>query len=99
MNLQAAKEKQRQEHIRKAQAHPAGMAAYCRESGITINALNYWRTKMRPESSVPDRDESPAFLAVQVAESEDAERRSSLPDPRWVAEVMLHLARGAEGRS
>jgi transposase-like protein len=97
--IRRKKEKQYQEHIRKAQADPAGIAAYCRRAGISVNTLNYWRSKVRPEPPMLDGDESPAFLPVQVIESAEPSPRSNLPDPRWVAKVMLHLARGVEESS
>jgi hypothetical protein len=92
------KEKQWLEHVKKAQSHSVGIAAYCRRAGITVNALNYWRAKTRLRPSMPDRDENPVFLPVQVIENEVPDLRSEFLDPKWVAEVMLHLACGMRGR-
>jgi len=79
-----------EEHVRVAQDHPEGFADYCRKNQISAAALNYWRNKLRTgeESEVMQR---PAFIPVQVIAGE-GQSVGGLPDPKWVAELILHLA-------
>jgi hypothetical protein len=54
--------------------------------------LNYWRAKLRAEGAGPRSRSLPEFIEA-IVEREPAAARA-LPDPRWVAEVLMHLASG-----
>jgi transposase-like protein len=75
-----------------SEARQGSLSAFCRERGIEAHALNYWRAKLRAEGATPKSRTLPAFIEA-VVEREPAMARS-LPDPRWLAEVLLHLASG-----
>ena len=86
-----------QERIRQAQAHSGGFAAYCREVGLAEHRLYYWRKKLgtalpqrRPRPSKP----TAAFVPVQLLPDPEPDVTSPfpLPDPKWVAELIRHLA-------
>jgi len=83
-------------HARLAQNHPKGFRSYCRENQISINALSYWRNKLR-DSLNKDVPQRAPFIPVQVITSERKCRGNQLPDPKWVAELILRLSEGVNG--
>jgi transposase-like protein len=83
----------RKRHVEEAQRYSGGLAAYCQKTGITVNALSYWRRKLRNRSAVP----ASAFIPVQVLAAESPVRRPELPDARWLADLIRHLALDPRG--
>jgi hypothetical protein len=79
-----------EEHVRVAQDHPEGYADYCRKNQISVATLNYWRNKMRVRK-VSDTVQRPAFIPIQVISEGNQSAVRGLPDPKWVAELILHL--------
>jgi transposase-like protein len=75
-----------------SEARQGSLSAFCRERGIEAHALSYWRAKLRAEGTTRKSRTLPAFIEA-VVEQDPATARA-LPDPRWVAEVLLHLAAG-----
>ena len=86
-------QKKWREHVAKAQEHGDGFASYCRVNGISNSTLVYWRKKLGPKPASELRQGSP-FIPVQVLNVESMPRGSTLPDAKWVAEVILHLSAG-----
>jgi transposase-like protein len=91
-------EKRWRERVRRAEAYSGSLGAYCRTEGISPSSLWYWRRKASSKAALSVvAARPPAFVPVQVVhaplECEDPE--SSLPDPRWVAEILAHLHRSA----
>lgn len=94
--------RQWRERIERAKTRSGSLESYCREEGVTLPALNYWRRKLR--SSYPVKTEPkapakvPAFVSVEVIGEEASVEKYArangrvLPDPRWVAEIILHLS-------
>jgi hypothetical protein len=94
--FRSEKDKGWQEQVRRAETHQGGLADYCRRTGISVNSLNYWRRKLNRGSIAQEREVIPAFLPVEVMSGAANDREIPLPDPKWVAEVMLHLLSQAE---
>jgi hypothetical protein len=83
------------EHIRRREASGASEGSYCRANELSRSSMRYWRKRLGVEAVVPKRKlrrQAPAFVAVEVV---GAPREARLPDPRWVAEVIRHLAMAA----
>ena len=85
------------ERIQTAEMHPGGYAGYCREYGIPEHQLYYQRKKARANRSqslgqaVGVRKASvPAFVPVVLDPPS-----SSLPNAKWVAELIVHLSQAA----
>ena len=81
-----------QQHIESAESIPGDASAYCRSQGIQVASFYQWRKKL----SNPARRAKPlAFLPVVVSPGESVQqgRATSLPDARWVAEVLAHFVR------
>lgn len=97
MTKQVRVENERLWRTRVAQAsrHEGGIGAYCRLHGISREALRYWEKRIGGKSR-----RSPGSRALRLArpfvevEVEPMIVRPSLPDPRWVAELIIHLSRG-----
>lgn len=84
-----------QEHVQRSRVHPGSVASYCREAGILAGSLRYWRKKLAVNTRARG-DRKSAFVAVEVSPSPPAAPRSvsrPLPDPKWVAQVILHLSK------
>lgn len=65
-------------------------AEFCRQHNLRENQFSYWRTKLASKSRLPEPI-AKAFIPVEVCASPKAKR--SLPDPRWLAELILNLER------
>ena len=64
------------------------LSEFCRSEGVSLEALRYWQKKFaQPCLPAP----TASFVAVEI---EEASRGGSLPDPRWLAELILHLQGG-----
>jgi hypothetical protein len=64
------------------------ITAFCRERGLSSDALLYWRRKLRGEAQKGAM--VPKFIPVEVGGGQSRDR-VSLPDPRWLAEFVSHL--------
>jgi len=79
-------------HVRQAQEYKGGLAAYCRQAGISIRGLSYWRKKCGTVSAETAVEGHSAFIPVQVMAAESMARGSELPDAKWLADLIRHLA-------
>lgn len=93
--IRVEKEKLWREHIRLATGHREGWASYCRKSGISINTLNYWRSRFKSKSG-KKRTKADVFVPVQILET-GSKSRDVRPDAKWVADIILHLSAGTVG--
>jgi hypothetical protein len=93
-------------HVAGAEQFPAGVGAYCAEQSLPLSTYYGWRKLVKPASLSPKphkfkrlKKERPTFLPVavtagQVEVEQTYKSMPRLPEARWVAEVLLHLARG-----
>ena len=84
-------------HVKSAERYPGTAVEYSRRHGISSKSLWYWRKKIRREGThlLPARKlPTPAFIPVEVLapESGQASAEGRLPDPKWMAEFMVHLS-------
>jgi hypothetical protein len=80
------------DHVRQAREYEGGLAAYCRQAGISVRGLSYWRKKCGTVSAEAAVERHSAFIPVQVMAAESAVRGSGLPDAKWLADLIRHLA-------
>jgi hypothetical protein len=73
------------EQIRRAEEFPGTATEFCRRGGLSLAAFYSWPRKFKADAK--KKLVSP-FVAVEVM----PERASQLPDPKWVAEIIRHLA-------
>lgn len=89
-------EKRWRERIARLQGHQGTLTAFCKGEGITIEGLKYWRDKLLAESgTVAPAPRRSAFVPVEVVVEKARQSGGGLPDPRWVAEFVLHVFGGA----
>jgi len=79
-------------HLEAMKSYTGSAAAYCREHGIPYHNIKYWQGRL---SAVSYQTHLPikasAFAAVEVTSSPLAERGSSLPDAKWLAELIVEI--------
>jgi hypothetical protein len=92
----ASKEQEWRHRVQRA-AHRSGtILEFCKAEGISREALRYWQRKATPKRALGPA--SP-FARVEVIERvEPSTCRRSVPDPRWVAELIRYLHDQGEGR-
>lgn len=66
--------------------HTGSLAGFCRSRGISEHRFRYWEHKLRKPGKSKTVSVSP-FVALKV----EAKVARGLPDPRWLAEFVLHL--------
>ena len=86
---QIAKQDFWRSHVEAAARFDGDATAYCREHGIEVANFYSWRKKLGKLCPRPQAAVSP-FCPVEVVGGSGC----NLPNPRWVAEVILRLARG-----
>lgn len=80
-------------HAAGADSYSGSHEAYCRAEGISAPALRYWRKKVRRASQSKCVMVAPKFIPVEI--TQDQQTRVGLPDPRWLAELIIQLSGGA----
>lgn len=80
-----------QEIVDRLDEFDGSVTDFCRQERLSVRALNYWRVKLRDKAqssvnlpSVKSYKDS-SFCRVEVEDTR------SLPDPKWLAELILHL--------
>ncbi len=76
------------EQLALASRRDGSLESFCRERGLSLASLAYWRKKFRAGESKA-LALSPFVPAKVVPTAVD----STLPDPRWVAELIVELVR------
>ena len=92
--MKAAQNKQQywRDHVSGAEKFPGSHEEYCRMEGISSPALRYWRKKAAGERRHGRSAAVESFIPVEVMSA--AAPHTSLPDPRWLAELIFHLNGG-----
>ena len=93
--MRTTQEKQRywENHAVAAEKFGGSHEAYCRAEGISAPALRYWRNKARGKRRQIKPLAKATFIPVEVMY--DGPARPHLPDPRWLAQLILALSVGA----
>ena len=81
--------------IEQAAQFPGSVVDFCQQEGLSIHTFRYWQRKLKDRERKTKPIESNPFARVSIlGQSQPREERRALPDPRWVAEVLLQLHRG-----
>jgi transposase-like protein len=83
--------------IKAAELFPGGVQAYCLQEDLHTTSLYRWKRKFSEEKQ--EADGSSKFAPLVVSQKADLNFQSQrpmseLPDPRWVAEVLIYMTRG-----
>ena len=87
-------------HVEEARKHPKSISAYCRDRGISRSGFNYWQKRLgaqslqrkRTPAEVAVKRRPSAFIPVELLPFVPVSKSGpQLPDPKWVAELILHL--------
>ncbi len=75
------------EQVRLSEAFDGTAAEFCRQNNINSTSFYIWRKKLKDRVTRGAMVKSP-FIAVEVI----PDPRRFLPDPKWVADLIRHLA-------
>lgn len=81
-----------QQQVIFAEKFSGNMTEYCKHKGISFHTLQYWRHKFRKELTMQQNQLPSPFVAVEI---HPPQQISTLPDAKWLAELILHLQAGA----
>lgn len=82
-----------QKQIESARKFPGSQAAFCKANNLSINTFNYYRKKFgNYKKSVPTI--AGPFVEVAIKKPNSSLGGRFLPDPKWVADFILHLQKG-----
>ena len=79
-----------------ASKFPGSRAEYCKANNLAYTTFCYWHNKLSDEAKSIPAVVSKPFVQVAVEKVHSVSRRSSLPDAKWVAELILHLQGGGQ---
>ena len=80
-------------HIAQAERFEGSIPAYCRSAGIRDHTFYYWQKKLRAKKTIPGLNTS-SFIRAEVAPAAVERHGLKLPDPKWVAAIILSLQEG-----
>lgn len=79
-------------HIAQAEIYNGSIAAYCRENSLGLSTFKYQRRQIeRKDSGIRLSTPKSAFVPVKVKTDESVLTRKTLPDPKWIAEVIIEI--------
>jgi hypothetical protein len=90
------------EHILKSDRCPEGRQAYCRFNNLPESTFYKWRLKIfgpnKKSENINSKKIQSSFLPVVVTTPElnsgTYPQKNTLPDARWVAEIITQVIRG-----
>ncbi len=74
-------------HIDAAANHAGSVASYCRMAGVSPHTFKYWKNRFEDVARPMSKGLRANFIPVEVL----PKTRTAIPDPRWVAELILRL--------
>jgi hypothetical protein len=81
--------------IEQAEQFRGSTVEFCQKEGLSIHTFRHWKRKLQDLEHKAKPIESNPFARVSVlTQLQPREERRALPDPKWVAEVLLQLHRG-----
>jgi len=79
-------------HITQAKTFDGSIAAYCRKHGLSSGTFKYWSGNIEMRGAPPHLPASrSSFVPVKIVSDEPVSSRNSLPDPKWIAEVLFEI--------
>jgi len=88
----SSKQQQWRDHMAAAKDFSGSIESYCRSKGITPSAFYYWKKRLCETSARSIVPAVSSFVPVEVVRGQRPS--SGLPDPKWVAEFVIHLTGG-----
>lgn len=81
--------------MERSRVRSGSLEGFCKAEGVSPSAFGYWQQKLRSQSVPRKRtSELSPFAKVEILEQASYPTRSSVPNAKWVAEIILHLHRG-----
>lgn len=97
MNKSTRKENEQvwKSRVERSTRRTGNLEEFCRSEGVSSSSFSYWQNKLRSPSAPRKKSrELSAFARVEILEPVSHVPRSSVPNAKWVAEIILHLHRG-----
>lgn len=84
-----------EKHILEAAKFNGSVLAYCKQQGLASQTFYRWRSRIKKQkSSLKNAPVKSSFLSVKIKDPIPLPAKSRLPDPKWMAEFILHLQSG-----
>lgn len=80
-----------QSHIIQAKDFNGSINKYCQSHGLQVHSFKYWKNRLSKKSLSSTKPAASSFLPVRVLPSEPLISKKSLPDAKWLAEVIFEL--------
>lgn len=77
-------------HIKQEKYFNGSIKEYCQSQGIQVHSFKYWKHRLAKRES-ESRSPVPSFIPVNISSPEPTMQKRSLPDPKWVAELIFEL--------
>lgn len=78
-------------HIAQAEYFNGGINKYCEKEGIQVHSFKYWKTRLAKDFTTTRFSDPSSFIPVKVVTAESSRTHKSLPDPKWLAELICAL--------
>ena len=80
-------------HIEAMKVCGGSCAAYCRQNNIKYHDVKYWKNRIDGVMRVQRKAiKHKSFLPVEVLNPIEIKKTHSLPDAKWVAEIIFELS-------
>lgn len=77
-----------------AKKFPGPVTEFCKANNLSFHTFCYWRQKFNQESQNTPTVLQRPFVAVNLEKAVPPKKSGTLPDPKWVAELIFHLQAG-----
>jgi secreted Zn-dependent insulinase-like peptidase len=78
-------------HLIQAREFNGSINEYCRGQGMQASTFQYWKQKLTKRSAESRLPVPSPFIPVRVSTPVTQTSRKSLPDPKWLAEIIFEL--------
>lgn len=80
-----------QSHITQAKDFNGSINKYCQMNGLKIQNFKYWKSRISKISAKSMKPVASPFFPVRVLSADLSLPERSMPDPKWIAEVLFEL--------
>lgn len=77
-------------HIHQAKYFNDSISKYCQSQGLQVHSFKYWKHRLGNKTQ-NSRLPVAAFIPVRISPQELATQKKSLPDAKWIAELIYEL--------
>lgn len=78
-------------HLIQAKHFDGNISRYCQSQGLNVHTFKYWKRQLEKISTETRLPVPSSFVPVKVSIPEPQVSRKSLPDAKWLAEVVFEL--------